>query len=331
VLRIPAEALAMLELSVAYSFLPKTVTAHAAVVMDHFGIGFETGQHVIADRLELPISAGDSVCFTGPSGSGKSSLMRAAAEQLARAAPPAATASHGGVVWCDRLELGDQLLVDGLGLPAAEALPLLAACGLGEAQLLLRTPAELSDGQRYRFRLAKALACHPRWLVADEFTAALDRTLARVIAHNLRKLTRRMQVGCLLATTHEDVLADLQPDVHVHCRLDGRITVVRADDDGTDGRSTMGRSSSAAWMASSVAADSSAATAALAPPVCSASTVSSAARGEDSGRDPLEPPQPPGRGVAKKKRSASRTSCGCRPAPVPTGRISLGGITAAIN
>uniref|UniRef100_A0A7C4LLM7 ABC transporter domain-containing protein n=1 Tax=Schlesneria paludicola TaxID=360056 RepID=A0A7C4LLM7_9PLAN len=322
----------MLELSVAYSFLPKTVTAHAAVVMDHFGIGFETGRHVIADRLALPISAGDSVCFTGPSGSGKSSLMRAAAEQLARAASPsAATASHGGVVWCDRLDLGEQLLVDGLGLPAAEALPLLAACGLGEAQLLLRTPAELSDGQRYRFRLAKALACRPRWLVADEFTAALDRTLARVIAHNLRKLTRRMQVGCLLATTHEDVLADLQPDVHVHCRLDGRITVVRADDDGTDGRSTMGRSGSAASTASSIATVASASTASLAPAVCAAATVSSVARADDSGRDPLEPPQPPGRTVVKKKRSASRTSCGCRPAPVPTGRISLGGITAAIN
>jgi ABC-type ATPase with predicted acetyltransferase domain len=206
-----------MKLHVAYEFLPKTPSAHAAVVMDHFGIGFETGRHVIADGLELPLEPGDVVCFTGASGSGKSSLMRAAAAQL------------DGVVWSDALELGEQILVDGLGLPAAEALALLSACGLGEAQLLLRTPRELSDGQRYRYRLAKAFALQPQWIVADEFTAALDRPLAQVIAFNLRKLATRTGVGCLLATTHEDVLNDLQPNLHVACRLDGGIDVVRED------------------------------------------------------------------------------------------------------
>jgi ABC-type ATPase with predicted acetyltransferase domain len=204
-----------MRISVAYDFLPKTPSAHAAVVMDHFGVGFETGRHVIAESLELPIQPGDVVCFTGPSGSGKSSLMRVAAQQLAGA----------DVVWSDALELGDRILVDGLGLPADEALSLLAACGLGEAQLLLRSPRELSDGQRYRYRLARALALRPAWIVADEFTAALDRTLAKVIAFNLRKLATRTGVGCLLATTHEDILDDLQPDVHVRCRLDGRMAV----------------------------------------------------------------------------------------------------------
>jgi len=209
-----------MKLTVAYDFLPKTPSAHAAVVMDHFGIGFETGRHVIADGLELPIQRGDIVCFTGPSGSGKSSLMRAAAEQLA--SKPGFRSPQVNI---DALELGDRILIDGLGLPVDEALPLLAACGLGEAQLLLRTPHELSDGQRYRFRLAKAFAMKPIWIVADEFTAALDRTLAKAIAFNLRKLATRTGIGCLLATTHEDVLEDLQPNVHVACRLDGAIHV----------------------------------------------------------------------------------------------------------
>jgi ABC-type lipoprotein export system ATPase subunit len=220
-----------MKLHVAYDFLPKTLTANAAVVMDHFGVGFETGRHVIADGLELPIRPGDIVCFTGASGSGKSSLMRAVAEELEKVSgtlgsvPDTARVDIGRVVWLDRLDLGEALLVDGLGLPANEALALLAACGLGEAQLLLRTPAELSDGQRYRYRLAKALAQQPQWIVADEFTAALDRTLAQVIAFNLRKLATRTGVGCLIATTHEDIVADLAPDVHVVCRLDGAIRV----------------------------------------------------------------------------------------------------------
>jgi hypothetical protein len=95
--------------------------------------------------------------------------------------------------------------------------------------LLLRTPAELSDGQRYRFRLAFALSTQPRWLMADEFAAYLDRTLARVLAFNLRRLVTRTGTGVMVATTHEDLAADLRPDLHVRCRGDGDIQQVRDD------------------------------------------------------------------------------------------------------
>ena len=204
-----------MHLSVSYEFLPKTPSSHAAMVMDHFGISFETGLHVIADGLDLPIQDGDVVCFTGSSGSGKSSLVRAAAIQLE------------GVVNIDSLELGDRILVNSLDLDIQESLQLLASCGLGEAQLLLRTPRELSDGQRYRFRLALALARKPRWVLADEFSATLDRNLAKVIAYNIRRLSNRTGTGFLLATTHEDILDDLQPELHVRCGLDGRIEWTR--------------------------------------------------------------------------------------------------------
>lgn len=204
-------------LNVAYDFLPKTPTANAAVVMDHFGVGFEVGRKVIADHLELSIEPGDLVLFNGASGSGKSSLMRAAASQL------------NSILNIDTLELGTAILVDALPTSTSESLSLLAACGLGEAQLLLRTPAELSDGQRYRFRLALALSQKPRWIVVDEFTAALDRPLAKVIAFNLQKTAKRLGIGCLLATTHEDMREDLQPDLLVECRLDGETVITRRD------------------------------------------------------------------------------------------------------
>ena len=128
------------------------------------------------------------------------------------------------------LELPDRPLVDALGLPFAEGLSLLARCGLAEPRLMLRTPSELSDGQRFRFRLAFALAHRPggdtpHILAVDEFTAVLDRTLARVIAFNVRRLCDATGTGFLLATTHEDVADDLRPDVHVRCRLDGRVEV----------------------------------------------------------------------------------------------------------
>ena len=205
-----------MRLSVAYDFLPKQPTSHTSVVMDHFGIGFEKGRHVIADEIELPIRRGDVVCFSGQSGSGKSSLMRAAAAQLE------------GVLKIDELALGDEILVDAVALPIRETLRLLSTCGLGEAQLLLRRPAELSDGQQYRFRLALALSRRPRWIMADEFTATLDRTLAKVIAFNIHRLAARENIGFLIAGTHTDILEDLAPTVQVRCGLDGGIAVDRS-------------------------------------------------------------------------------------------------------
>src|SRR5690606_24918665 len=87
------------------------------------------------------------------------------------------------------------------------------------------------------------------WILADEFTATLDRTLAKVVAFNVRRLADRSGIGFLLATTHEDIAGDLAADVHVRCGLDGQIAVacqrstgfqpVREEDvDGTHGLET---------------------------------------------------------------------------------------------
>ena len=235
-----------MRLTVAHDFLPKTPTLRTSAVMGHFGIDFEHGRHAVAEGLPLDLRPGEVVAFTGPSGSGKSSLMRAAAAELS------------GVVDVDRLDLGERPLVDALPGTVEEAMRLLGRCGLGEAHLMLRTPAELSEGQRYRFRLALALSKRPAWVAADEFTATLDRTLARVVSAGVRKAAG--ETGFLVATTHEDVLGELRPDVRVRCDLDGPPRVER-----------------------------------------------------------------PG----KKKAAASPTSSGSARRPSPTGRTSLGGITAA--
>jgi ABC-type ATPase with predicted acetyltransferase domain len=217
-----------MRLDVAYQFLPKQRSLNTSLVMDLFGIDFDAGRFSVAEGVELAPQPGEVVFFTGPSGSGKSSLLRAAAGILA--AEP-----NTLVIWPEALTWQERPLVDVLPLPIEQSLALLSACGLGEARLMLRTPAELSDGQRYRFRLALGLAQlagrggGAGWLAADEFSANLDRPLARVLAASVRKLARAHRVGFLLATTHDDVLDDLRPDWLVRCDLDGGVEVARPE------------------------------------------------------------------------------------------------------
>ena len=215
--------------AITYQTVAARPSLRTAAVMDRFGIDFETEPVVVASSFALPLPQPCVVAFTGESGSGKSTLMRHAAAAL-----------DGPVVDLDALDLGERPLVDRLGGRVDDAIALLSKCGLAEARLMLRRPSELSEGQRYRFRLALAVDTLLQasgdnenddgpagWIVADEFTATLDRTLACVIARSVHRLVDAHGCGLLIATTHDDILPDLQPDVHVRCTLDGEPMIER--------------------------------------------------------------------------------------------------------
>ena len=201
-----------MKLSCEYEFKPKRPTCNTAYIQTAFGIGFETGKNVIARDVEVDYRPGQIVLFQGPSGSGKSSLLRAAADQLPGAAVLEETADDQRAL-VDTFDAASPLAGD-----VRQAAHLLSLCGLAEAYLMLRTPAELSDGQRYRYAVARGLAGGAATIVADEWCAKLDRVTAKVISRGVRKIADRHRVGFLLATTHEDLLEDLQPDTIVRCR-----------------------------------------------------------------------------------------------------------------
>ena len=202
-----------MKMSCSYECGPKKATCNTSYIRSAFGIGFQTGRNVIAEDLELDYEPGKIILFVGPSGSGKSSLLRAADEQITDA------------VWLDDTVDGPEALIDALGPDVKTAAHLLSLCGMGEAFLMLRSPDELSDGQRYRYALARRLAEGNTTVIADEWCATLDRITAKVLSRNVRRLADKRKVGFLLATTHEDIVDDLQPDTVVRCEGDGVVKV----------------------------------------------------------------------------------------------------------
>jgi len=184
-----------------------------------FGLGVDESRRVeIVPPIELSLSPGRVVFVTGASGGGKTTLLRLVAESLV-GRDDARVLDFATI---DREDEDDAPLVDALGGELEDATRRLALAGLNDAFVMLRRPAELSDGQRYRWKLAKTIAATERAggdaltvVLADEFASTLDRCTAAIVARNVRKWTRRTGACFVAATTHDDLLEPLEPDTLV--------------------------------------------------------------------------------------------------------------------
>ena len=185
--------------------------------------------------IELP-EAGKIVLVTGASGAGKSSLLRATID-VARAASDVRAVELGRVDLAERAVI--DVVADALVGPwdagnagTIAAIGLLGQVGLAEARVCVARPSELSDGQRWRLRLAAGLA-EAGWrarrakpggrvrsvLFADEFAAVLDRVTAAAVARSLRRAVDRSDtpLAAVVATSHDDLVDALMPDAVVRC------------------------------------------------------------------------------------------------------------------
>ena len=76
-------------------------------------------------------------------------------------------------------------------------------------------PHELSGGQKQRVMIAMAIACHPKLLIADEPTTALDVTVQKEILKLLRQLQAETGMGIIFITHDLGVVAEIADDVAV--------------------------------------------------------------------------------------------------------------------
>jgi putative ABC transport system ATP-binding protein len=196
----------------------------------HLTLQSAAGPVDILRGVSLRVGTGESIALTGPSGSGKSSLLMVAAglerasagtvevagTDITRMGEDAAARfrlGRIGIVFQSFHLIPTMTALENVAVPL-ELMGVNDAFDRAEAELrgvglIRRTehyPGQLSGGEQQRVALARALAARPKVLFADEPTGNLDTATGGAIADLIFALNRE-RGAALFLVTHEETLA----------------------------------------------------------------------------------------------------------------------------
>jgi ABC-type ATPase with predicted acetyltransferase domain len=184
------------------------VTPRAKEIGTVFGLNGSQLRFPVLNRFNCEILPGDVVLVAGASGSGKSTLIRLlttpleALKKTLNIEGTRIVPRREKIAVLNETNRSRKPLIEIVGKSLGESVALLNTAGLAEAHLYLKTPDQLSEGQRYRFAIAELCdSGKPLW-VADEFASKLDPITAAIVAKGLRKLAYSQGATLVLAAPH---------------------------------------------------------------------------------------------------------------------------------
>ncbi len=185
-------------------------TERTSIVREAFGVNLEQAFPTVIKDFSLIVEPGDVVLITGASGSGKSTVLKLLISRME--ALKREIKMTGKIIGRDLRDIAVLNTHQDESLPLIEqvkrgkdikeAIELLNSVGLTEAYLYIKHPNQISDGQRYRFAMAKLCdSGKPVW-IADEFVSTLNSEMAAIVAKGIRKLVRKYGITLILAAPH---------------------------------------------------------------------------------------------------------------------------------
>lgn len=189
--------------------------------------------------VDLDVAAGEIVCILGPSGGGKSTLLRAVAGLVDYTGTVSIAGANVDEVPAHRRTVGmmfqDDLLFGhldvagnvGFGTGGRRVPEMLELVGLAGYET--RRVETLSGGQAQRVALARALAPAPRVLLLDEPFGALDVVLKASLVLEVQRVLRSQSMT-VLAVTHDRNEAFTLAD-RVAILRDGRLVQMGSPDE----------------------------------------------------------------------------------------------------
>ncbi|MFR8087602.1 MAG: ABC transporter ATP-binding protein [Lachnospirales bacterium] len=188
--------------------------------------GAKTALTKALDQVSFSVEEGEFVGIMGASGSGKTTLLNCIATidtvtaghiylddvditALPESRLAAFRQKNLGFIFqdynlLDTLTIGENIalapLVQGESPKDVQKLVHSIALRLGIEDIVSKFPYEVSGGQRQRCACARALIQHPRLILADEPTGALDSRSARLLLENFLDMNEQMGATILMVT-----------------------------------------------------------------------------------------------------------------------------------
>jgi NitT/TauT family transport system ATP-binding protein len=185
------------------------------------------GSEPVLEGVNLAVGDGRFVSLVGPSGSGKSSLLRAVIglqQPLSGTVETNLARSQLGILFQDDALLPWKTVRDnvalGLSFNGMERSKALAEAEAWLERLNLvgfgdRFPRHLSGGQRKRVALAQVLALKPKLILMDEPFASLDAIVGARVVRDVVALVERGGISVLLVTHDLEEALSLSDEVYL--------------------------------------------------------------------------------------------------------------------
>ncbi|MGB4793303.1 GNAT family N-acetyltransferase [Lactococcus chungangensis] len=121
-------------------------------------------------------------------------------------------------------------IIELVGDSVSEAISILTKVGLSEAFIFITPYEQLSEGQKARFILADAINRNKNKIIIDEFLSNVDRLTAKNVARTFQKQCRNAKISVILVSAHEDIIAELLPDMVLELDFLGKFKKIDRDE-----------------------------------------------------------------------------------------------------